>query len=305
MIYCIIVAVAAVYLIFIAGPAIVSFFTVFTRKECPPLDEFTLSGTYYEPYSELLLDRYHRLKTEPHDEVSVKASDGTILAGEMYRSGGQKLAVLLHGYRSSPQNTFCVQACDLLDNGFDVLLIYERAHGKSSGKRSSLGILESGDLLTWIKAMEETYSGIFVWGISMGCTAAVYASPDFPSCVKCAVYDCGFLSPYAQLTGDCLKRHLPAGLLLPVISLLAKVIMGIYIRKDASESMSHSYTPALFFHGESDRSVPVESGKTLYRSCPAEKASLFLSGADHTLTYVAGGEMAKNKLFEFLNRHIS
>lgn len=296
-------ALAGLYLIFIVGPAVVAFFKVFERKECPALDELDLAATAYAPCAELLSARYARMKAEPSQEVSLTAFDGTELRAKLYARGNGRLAVLMHGYRSAPLNSFCTQASDLLDGGFDVLLPWQRAHGPSGGKRSTLGVRESRDLLSWLEWAEGRYGEILVYGVSMGAASVAYASPDLPARVRAMVLDCGFISPRAQLMGDCAARHIPGPLVVPVMELMARVFLGIRLDDPVTRYLSEAKTPALFLHGEADRSVPAVSGKIAFAVCASEKDSFFLPGAGHTLCYPAGGEEAKAKLFDFIDRH--
>ena len=296
-------ALAALYLIFIVGPAIVAFFKVFERKDCPPLDGMDLEATSYAPCADILRERYARMKAEPSQEVSLTAFDGTELRAELYARGNSRLAVLAHGYRSAPLNSFCTQACDLLDGGFDVLLIWQRAHGPSGGKRSTLGVRESRDLLSWLAWADGRYGELLVYGVSMGASAAACASTEFPPSVKARVLDCGFVSPRGQLMSDCAKRHIPGRLVVPVMELIARLFMGIRLDEPTTRYLAETETPALFLHGEADQSVPFEAGKAAFAACASEKYSFFLPGAGHTLCYPAGGARAKAALFDFIEKY--
>ncbi len=296
-------ALAALYLIFIVGPAIVAFFKVFERKDCLPLDGMDLAATAYAPCADLLLARFARMKTEPSEKVMLTAFDGTELYAEHYARGCRRLAVLVHGYRSAPLNSFCTQASDLLDGGFDVLLPWQRAHGPSGGKRSTLGVLESRDLLSWLRWADERYGEVLVYGISMGASAVAYASTEFPASVRAMVHDCGFISPRGQLMSDCAKRHIPGPLVVPVMELLARVFLGIRLDDPTTRYLAQTGTPALFLHGEADRSVPFAAGRIAFAVCASEKDSFFLPGAGHTLCYPAGGEEAKAKLFDLIGKY--
>ncbi len=300
----ILLALLGVYIIFIFAPAIVSFFTVFTRKECLPLDETPFEGTYYISCADTLLSAYSRMKGEPFREVRITAYDGTELAGALYERPGDRLAVLVHGYRSAPLNAFCVQAADLLDAGFSVLLIEQRAHGKSGGKRSTLGLIESRDLLQWLASPEVRSKRVLAAGISMGAYCVAEASAEMPGNVAAMMIDCGFVSPCEQLRGDCERRHLPWRLMLPIMELLARIVLHVRLDAPATEPLAEAKVPALFLHGEADRSVPVENGRRLFAACGSEKDALFLPGAEHTLCYPFGGAQAKDKVFSFIDRFI-
>ena len=58
----------------------------------------------------------------------------------------------------------------------------------------------------------------------------------------------------------------------------------------------------LFFHGDSDRIVPFELGRELYRAAPQPKAFEILTGAGHNDTVEVGGRPYFRRIAEFLDR---
>ena len=50
-------------------------------------------------------------------------------------------------------------------------------------------------------------------------------------------------------------------------------------------------------------SSDLQAGRIAFAVCASDKDALFLPGAGHILTYPAGGEEAKAKLFDFIEKH--
>ena len=128
--------------------------------------------------------------------------------------------------------------------------------------------------------------------------------PEANSSVKAVVVDCGFTSPYRILSRDCKKRHLPAPLLMPLLSGLVRLKMGIDLHRSTEEALARTKIPAFFLHGEADNVVPPEFGRANFAACASPKEAVFVTGATHTVAYPAGGEALQQKLFAFLDRYI-
>ncbi len=294
------------YVVFILGPAVVVYFMMFRPSEGRSFDNTDYTGTYYEPYLPVLIPAYARMKKREYREVKMDA-DGITLTADLLVTGSKKTAILFHGYHATPLMNFALPGEFLLKEDRNLLLIHERAHGKSGGKLSGMGLLEQEDVLKWIAYAKNTLGAedIVLWGMSMGCTALSYASSkiDDPS-VTGLILDCGFVSPKAQILSEGRKRHLPNALIYPVIAGLAKLISGIDLSAETIDSVKKNRIPALFLHGEADTSVPVEDTLRAYEACTAEKELFTVPGAGHTLAFVAGGVKAEETVRRFLNKNI-
>ena len=73
-------------------------------------------------------------------------------------------------------------------------------------------------------------------------------------------------------------------------------------RFDSASKIAELRAPLLFFHGDSDRIVPFELGRELYRAAPEPKAFETLHGAGHNDTVEVGGPPYFRRIGEFLDR---
>ncbi len=295
------------YIIFAVGPAAVIYHKIFSRKSLSEeLGRRELIGTRYEPYMDELLDAERYVKSLSRRQISITARDGVVLRGEYADNNSCKTVIFCHGYRGYPIGNFCAQARDLYRAGFNLLFITQRGHGDSGGKRVGLGIIEQYDILSWIdyEGKKENIEEILLFGSSMGSSAIAYSSDKIKSeKVKGMVIDCGFSCTGKQLVYESANRKIPPFLVMPIIRLIAKIELGEDIYVSACESLKKTKIPALFFHGTTDKTVPIESGIENYNACASDKKFVSVDGAEHLTAYVAGGTEAKNELKEFINKN--
>ncbi len=305
----ILIFLATCYIGFIVVPAFMLYRFVFGRKPCStPLNERgTLDGTRFAPFSEELLPAERFVTSREHESVSITARDGVRLCGSYYDQKSPRTMIFVHGFAGAPVSNFCAQAQRFYKLGWNLLFITERAHGDSGGKRLGLGLLEQYDVLSWIdfEAEKSGVEEIVLYGSSMGSSAVGYASDKITSPkVKVLVIDCAFVSPYRQLRCDGRTRRLPTFLLLPVMRIIAWFDMREDLYRPVGRSLEKTHIPALFLHGDADRTVPLEQGVENYNACGSEKEFITVAGADHILAYVTGGEEVQRKTEEFINRHL-
>lgn len=304
-IWWIVLAVPALYVIFVLGPAVASYFSVFSRQKTVPLEERELSGTYYEPFAAQIRQGAAWMNQLPAEQVTVQSHDGITLAAEYCPGTGKKTVIFCHGYRANARNNFFAQAKDLLAEGYSLLLIHERGHGRSGGRHSTMGLLESRDVQTWIRwVTDRTPShGIVLYGTSMGSTAVAYASSDIREPrVKAMVLDCGYTSPYEMMVSQCVKRHVPWQMVMPVVVAMMKLLHRCDIRRTTTSSLSRTAIPALFLYGTADDTVTPEQMQRAYDSCASEKQFLRTEGVGHTLAYV-GSNAVRQQVLAFLNQY--
>ena len=104
--------------------------------------------------------------------------------------------LLLHGNNRSRKD--CLpQAEFLLEEGFSVLLISQRAHGDSTGEINDIGYSARHDVIAAVKYLEEKRPNrpIAIWGISLGSASALFAAPQVGTQVKGYILE----SPYRDL----------------------------------------------------------------------------------------------------------
>lgn len=305
----VLIVILALYFVFIFAPSIVCFILLFKRKTgVSYMDRDDLESTYLCPFIEQIKDGFafmESLKSEPWE---IESYDGLKLKGDYYDCGSDKTAILVHGYASTSLNNFCILGADLYRDGYNLLLIHQRAHDVSEGKHFTFGAREKFDILDWVDVVssDEKIKTIVLGGVSTGAATVALCSPKIESPkVKTLIIDCGFMDAYHQLADGCRNRSIPWKLMMPVLRLWAIIFLKADIKKESAfEALKSNKIPAVFIHGTDDDTVDFKHGVANYEACAAPKEKIFPVGGNHSSSYLFGGKDAKDKLFAFLNRYV-
>lgn len=261
----------------------------------------------YAPYSAEARQMISDALEIPYKEAVVTSYDGLRLFGKCYiASADAPWLIMLHGYRSGAERDFCGGLKFGIDSGFNVLLVDQRAHGKSEGKCLTFGIKERYDCLTWINYVISQAGGsckIALYGMSMGAaTVLMAAGSGLPKNVVCIVADCGYTSPKAIIKKVIREMHYPIFPTYALVRLGGMLFGGFDIEEySAVQAMEKCDIPVLFIHGDDDRLVPCDMGRENHRHCRAEgKKLLIVPNAGHGMSYMSDKRAYLGTVSEFL-----
>ncbi|MBR7148923.1 MAG: alpha/beta fold hydrolase [Firmicutes bacterium] len=237
---------------------------------------------------------FHQLNDRPCEFVTIESRDGLKLSGRYYHvKDGAPLDIGFHGYRSNPITDFSGGTELSFQMGHNVLLVDERAHGRSDGNTIGFGILERQDLLEWVNYAISRFGDdvkILLYGVSMGGATVLMASAlDLPENVKGIIADCPFASPIEIIldVGRKTMPWLPSWLVKPFAILGARIYGGFdLLETDASQEVAVSKVPILIIHGEDDRYVPCEMSNLVSANPQLVERHTF-PGAAHGISYLA------------------
>lgn len=251
----------------------------------------------WSAYFERMRAGVREIRALPSQELNVKSYDGLQLYARWYwahpgeaQPSGHKRVLLFHGYHAFAENDFSITLPLLHSWGYDILLVDERAHGKSDGKYIGFGVLERFDVLSWCQKVNELYGDgdpMVVEGLSMGAaTVLMSAGLALPANVRGIVADCGFTSPRDILSSVLKKNyHLPEKLMVGGVDLFSRRLAGYALREYSTlDAMARCPVPVLFIHGEADDFVPHEMSERSYAACTARKTFFSVPGAGHALS---------------------
>lgn len=205
-------------------------------------------------------------------------SDGLHLWGEYYDFGSDKAVIIVPGRMEA-----CVYSCHYSEPyrkaGWNVLTIDGRAHGKSDGKRNSLGYKEYRDLLQWAKLLHEKHGvrQIVFHGICIGSSASVFAASHAtcPDYVAGIVADGMYRRFYDTFKLHMIKDKRPLFPFLWETSLLIWLFSGANIITDGPGKRIRTMKKSiLFLHGKEDIFSLPALAQQMYNSCPAENKTL-------------------------------
>ena len=261
----------------------------------------------YAPYSAEARQMISDALEIPYKEAVVTSYDGLRLFGKCYiASSDAPWLIMLHGYRSGAERDFCGGLKFGIDSGFNVLLVDQRAHGKSEGKCLTFGIKERYDCLTWTNYVISQAGGsckIALYGMSMGAaTVLMAAGSGLPKNVACIVADCGYTSPKAIIKKVIREMHYPVFPTYALVRLGGMLFGGFDIEEySAVQAMEKCDIPVLFIHGDDDRFVPCDMGRENHRHCRAEgKKLLIVPNAGHGMSYMSDKRAYLGTVSEFL-----
>lgn len=261
----------------------------------------------YTPYRERAAQMFQRARAIPYEEVWIQAYDGVRLFGKYYAvAPGAPVQIMLHGYRSAAERDFCGGLPLALSEGYNVLLVDQRAHGKSGGRCLTFGVKERFDCVSWIDYVLARFGAdtrIVLYGMSMGAaTVLMAAGLHLPPNVRAVVADCGYTSPADILKRVLRDRRYPVWLLYPLLRLGGRLFGGFDVEAaSAREAMSRCTVPVCLFHGEDDRFVPCDMSRENDRACiSGNKRLLTFPGAGHGMSYFVDEERYLNELRSFL-----
>ncbi len=255
-----------------------------------------------------LMDSFMERKCE---RVEITSHDGLKLYGYYYHvKEGAPVEIGFHGYRSNAVRDFCGGGAICLDNGINLLLVDQRAHGDSTGESISFGINERLDCKCWVDYVKQRFGNdvkIILAGVSMGAGTVLMASDmDFGGNVRCIVADCPYSDQSQIIKLVCSKRKLDPKLFYPFIKLSAKTIGGFDLEEYTPlKAVAHTKIPILLIHGEADNFVPCSMSKDLYDACTSEKQLVVVKGAGHAMSYVVDEKLYKKTVLDFFSKHLN
>ena len=125
----------------------------------------------YAPFHEEMTEMVNAALAIPYEDVWITSDDGLRLHGKCYTSTPDApVQIMFHGYKSGAERDFCGGLQVAVRGGFNVLLVDQRAHGKSEGKCLTFGVKEHHDCLAWIDYAIERFgrdTKIFLYGMSI------------------------------------------------------------------------------------------------------------------------------------------
>lgn len=263
-----------------------------------------VKGEQYDPYRPEMRRIFQQIQERECEFVTITTYDGLILSGRYYHvKDGAPLDLCFHGYRSSCLRDFAGGSELSLSMGHNLLLVDQRAHGRSQGKTIAFGIKERLDLMCWVEYAVKRFGEdvkILLYGVSMGGATVLMASDlDLPENVKGIVADCPYASAMEVILHVGRSNPIPQWLMKPFVILGAKVYGGFDIQEtDAYRAVKNARVPILIIHGEADTFVPAEmSNLTLYN--PYMVKRITVPGAEHGISYLVDAPRYRKAVQDF------
>ncbi|MGM8205665.1 alpha/beta hydrolase (plasmid) [Clostridium perfringens] len=250
------------------------------------------------------------------EDITLKSFDGLNLTSTliMNENPTNKFIVLVHGV------SICyVGSLKYFDifyrNGFNVLIVNQRRHGKSEGKYSTYGFYEKYDVNMWIEYLKSRFGNDIILGLhgeSMGAGTVMETIPLNDS-IKFVIEDCGY-SNFHELIGfqitHAYKNRLVRKILRPSL-----IFANFFMKTKAKFSMkkivpidivASTSLPMMFIHGKEDYFVPWYMAVDLYKAKTKGYKELYLvEGAKHAEALEVNKILYKKKIMTFIEKALS
>lgn len=262
----------------------------------------------YAPLYQTMSGLIQRLASLPFESITVTSFDGLKLHARYYHiADGAPLQIQVHGYRGHAYRDLCGGHRLAQELGHNVLLIDQRAMGKSQGRNITFGQKEARDCLTWLSYANRRWGEdvpVYLVGVSMGASTVLTATRyDLPDNVRGVIADCPFSSAKEIICKVAKDRGYPTGLMYPFLLLGAWCFGGIVLHKADRpvEVVKHTRCPVLLIHGEEDRFVPCDMSRAIYDACGSEHKQLFIvPGAAHGVSCLVDEVGYKQQVADFI-----
>ncbi|WP_300260697.1 alpha/beta hydrolase [Clostridium sp.] len=250
------------------------------------------------------------------EDITLKSLDDINLTSTliMNENPTNKFIILVHGV------SICyVGSLKYFDifykNGFNILIVNQRRHGKSEGKYSTYGFYEKYDLNMWIEYLKSRFGNDIILGLhgeSMGAGTVMETIPLNDS-IKFVIEDCGY-SNFYELIGFQIthkyKNRIIRKILRPSL-----IFANFFMKTKAKFSMkkvvpidivASTSLPMMFIHGKEDYFVPWYMAVDLYNSKTKGYKELYLvEGAEHAKALEVNKILYEKKIMAFIEKALS
>ena len=305
MLKVLIILIPALFIAFVFAPAAVVTWILCRHREP---EDFDRPGARMEPetygaFREEMLEDIRWMRGQEHEEVQIRGPDGTALCGEWY-PGGSRAVIFAHGYKSTPLNNFAGIGRWLKENGWSLLMIVERGHGRSGGM-CTFGLKEADDIRAWAEWLDrrDGVDEIVLYGMSMGGAAVNMASPGpWPGSVRGLIADCGYVDIDAQMYELMQKMAFNRRMISPFVIFWMQAGFRHRLRGYGTEQLKKAARPMLFIGGGADSVVSERTVRHAHEACGAEKQLLIIEKATHTTAYFTERTTVQRTVREFTDR---
>ena len=247
------------------------------------------------------------------DHICIDSEDGLKLHAFLINVENAKgVVIIFHGYRSFGTRDFCLQLPIIHEAGYNIMLVDQRAHGKSEGKYICYGTKECNDAVLWRKKASEIYGDempIALFGLSMGGATVLMASGEIPNDdkqVKCVIADCPFYDAQGIITHVLWKyfKIYPKPII-HFVKFWCRFVADFNLNSPTcSEQAKKSSLPFLIFHGKNDEFVPTECSIKLAKEIGESAKLVLVDEARHAEAIYYNGELYKAELLTFLSKYM-
>ncbi len=241
----------------------------------------------------------------PLVDISFYNWRGNLLSGWFaLRASQAPVIILTHG---TPGNRVSMigRAAFLYNHGYNILLFDFQSYGRSQGLFSTLGMVESEDILSAINYVHSlpatTNSKIGILGLSMGATAAVLAAARTHDILALVADSCP--EDATRVPGD-----VPDDEARDADRELVEDVYGVDITQarpiDVVQKLTNR-TALFFINGDDDHQTPLPGMEELYKTAGNPKQSWIVPTADHAQSFALDPQEYSKRVSAFFDTYLA
>jgi alpha-beta hydrolase superfamily lysophospholipase len=239
------------------------------------------------------------------EEAACVTADGYRLKGWVVEPPAARGTVaLFHGIRANRTQTLD-RIAFLAPAGYRCLAFDHRAHGQSSGRCTSFGFRESGDVTAVLSLARQRWpqQPVAAFGISMGAAALCFAAGQhrgLDAVILESLYhdlDSTFRNRIGSKFPSWFRRFRRGVVWVTERRLrlrLQQIAPVEYVGRLAP-------TPVLLLTGSEDAAAPPEDAERLFVRCKEPRRLVLVPGADHYTMVATGGQFYRDTILDFLD----
>ena len=238
------------------------------------------------------------------EEVHI-VNEGLNLYGEFVNIKSKRCVILLGGRCESLYYAY-YYAKPYLTNNCNVLVIDQRAHGKSDGKINTVGFKESLDIIEWAKFLhdEKGMKEIYIHGTCIGGASGIHAlaNKDCPKYITKIITDGLFPTYYDTFKNHMSALNKPLWPALDLTFVFYKMCAKIDAKKEGPITLIKDVkADILLISGLKDKFVLPETTLKLYELCGSEnKKYAYLPEGGHSHLRINQPEEYDKLVVEFI-----
>ena len=250
------------------------------------------------------LELVTKMTSLPYEDIYMVSRDKLRLHGYFYKNEkSNHYVIMFNGYRGTARRDMSGGALESIALGKNVLLVDQRAHGKSEGHAITFGRKEQYDVVEWINFAREKWGKsikITIAGISMGGATVLMASDKIDPEIN-IVADCPYSVEKDVIKHSMKKLKVPPFIFWPLAYLSSLLFSHASIKDDAREYVSKSKCKILIIHGTGDTIVPYEMSERVLAGNEDHVQYEKFEGAEHALSYMREPERYRQIIKKFVD----
>ncbi len=249
---------------------------------------------------------WHNQHCEAKKDVHI-VRDGFNLYGEYYDLGFDRAVIILSG-RTEGHTYGYFFAKPYSENGFNVLVLDPRAHGKSDGTYNTVGFEEGKDAAEWAKYLHDEHGvkAVMLHGICIGAAAGMYAITDKAySDYICGLVTEGMFPCFAKsMRNQLIERKRMFFPILQAINFWMKRYTGYSMFKGPKDFIVNLNKPLLMLNSKEDIYSLPEDAKMMFDLCPSkQKRFVLFEKGGHSKIRINNMEKYDSAIAEFIKSY--